>query len=530
MDLRDYLQVMRRRWRIVACGFFVVLAVAAVMTIRTTPQYESQAQVFISTQDSSGENAYQGGMFSSQRVTSYASLVTSRDLANRVIDELGLDLTPAELAAKVTAQVVPETVLLTLTVRDSNPEFAQDLAQGYTEELSKLVDELETPPGKREPVLKATTVESADLPSSPVEPNAVRNLGLGAVLGLLVGIGLAALREILDTSVKTAEDVAAQAHTSVLAWIGHDPHTQSKPLVSDLGPHEPRVEAYRVLRTNLQFIDVDAPNKAFVVTSALPGEGKTTTAVNVALTLAMAGSRVLLVDGDLRRPRLAGLLGLEGMIGLTSVIVGSVDLDTAIQHHPSGLEVLTSGPVPPNPAELLQSQSTTDLIAGLRDRYDVVIFDAPPLLPVTDAALLSSATDGALIVVRHSHTSRDQLHGAYERLAQVGAQPLGVVLNRVPRKKGAGGYGAYGYGYGYAPDAAGSPGAEGKRRADRPRQAKVPKPPKAPRYATPERDTAEAARPQAPDLDQLMDPPAAQAPRAFDVTEATQPRPRRPRA
>lgn len=451
MELRDYLRVLRRRWPLVVVCLLIAVGIAGGVTSQLTPQYRSTTQVFVSTSASDSSDAYQGGLYSTQRVTSYADLVTGKDLAERVIDELDLDLTAAQLADKVEAEAVPETVLLDISVSDPEPEQAQLLTQTYGEELAALVSELETPPGRTRPVLKATIVDSANLPLSPETPNVVRNLGLAAVLGLLLGFAVAVMRELLDTSVKTADDVATAAGTSVMAAIAYDPDTSKAPLVSALRPHEPRVEAFRVLRTNLQFVDVDAESKAYVVTSSVPGEGKSTTAVNIAITMAQTGQNILLVDGDLRRPQVAAMLGLEDSIGVTTALVGRIGLDEAIQHHESGLHVLTSGVIPPNPAELLQSQAMHDMVEKLRGRYDAIVFDAPPLLPVTDAALLASLTDGALMVVRHSRTTRDQLRGAHERLESVGAHTLGVVFNMVPKGRGGSyGYG-YGYGYGYAP-------------------------------------------------------------------------------
>ncbi len=456
MELRDYLRVLRRRWPLIVACLVITVATAGLITLNTTPKYQASSQIFVSTNSSSSSDAYQGSLFSTQRVASYADLVAGKELAQRVIDAEGLELTPVELSAKVNAAAVPETVLLNISVTDPDPAIAQRLTQAYSNELAALVSELETPPGRANPVLKATIVDSANLPTSPASPRPLRNLGLAAVLGLLLGFGIAMAREILDTTVKTADDVAHSAHAAVMAGIAYDPQTPKRPLVSSLNSHEPRVEAFRVLRTNLQFVDIDTANKAFVVTSSVPGEGKSTTAVNTAITMAQTGKSILLLDGDLRRPQLADMLDLEGAVGVTTVLLGKIAVTDAIQKHETGLHVLTSGTVPPNPAELLSSQAMHDLILELRSTYDTIVIDAPPLLPVTDAALLAEQTDGALVVVRHGKTTREQLHGAHERLAGVGANILGVVFNMVPGKRGGpDGYG-YGYGYGYAP--------EGKRR------------------------------------------------------------------
>ena len=210
-----------------------------------------------------------------------------------------------------------------------------------------------------------------------------------------------------------------------------------------------RAEAYRQVRTNLQFIDVERSVKSVVITSAIPDEGKSTTACNLAIAFARTGARVLLVEADLRRPRTADYLGIEGAVGLTNVLLGQVPVGDVLQTWGTlPLKVLPSGPIPPNPSELLGSTPMIELVHLLGSHADIVILDAPPLLPVTDAAVLSTVCDGALIVARHGHTRRDQLLAADEAVTKVGGRVLGVLLNRVPRRGAGKGYG-YEYGYGY---------------------------------------------------------------------------------
>ncbi len=373
MELRDYLRILRRRWLLIATVTLLVVGGAAAWTFSSTPIYQSTARLFVSTAasdtgDSAGA-AYQGGLFSQQRVTSYADQVSkSQTLAEAVIDDLGVDLTTDEVLGAVTATVVPETVNIDLSVRDADPALAQAMAQSYAEALSDQIRVQETPVGAEDPLIRATIYDSATLPTSPVAPNPVRNLGLAVVLGLLLGFGLAVMRELLDTTIKSPDDVREQTDAPLLGAIGYDPSIRSEPLVTSQASHAPRAEAFRVLRTNLQFVDVDTATKVFVVTSALPGEGKTTTAVNLAITLAQAGQKTLLVECDLRRPKASVALGLDNSVGVTTVLLGRVTLEDALQEHtPSGLSVLGSGAVPPNPAELLQSRAMADLLER-RDR------------------------------------------------------------------------------------------------------------------------------------------------------------------
>lgn len=450
MELTDYLRIVRRRWVWIVVAAIVCVAAAAGVTALQTKEYASSARLFVSTSSGSSSELFQGGQFSQERVQSYADLVSSRELAQQVIKDLGLSMKPTELAGEVSATVATNTVNLTITATDPDPHRAQSIAQSYADHLTDMVRQLETPPGKTRAPIKATIVDNASLPISPVSPKPVRNVGLGLVLGLLIGFGLAVLRHTLDTRIHSGEDVVALTDKPVLGTIGYDPTTKDHPLVTGIPSHSARAEAMRVLRTNLQFVDVDADHKVFVFTSAVPEEGKTTTAVNLALSLAEAGVRTLLMEGDLRRPRAAARLGKDGAVGLTNVLVGRVKQQDALQRDDvTGLDFLASGPIPPNPAELLQSKAMSELLATLRNEYDVVVIDAPPLLPVTDAALIASHADGAILVLRHGVVTRDQLRGSKERLDQVDARLVGTVINMVPTKGRS--YG-YGYGYGYAPD------------------------------------------------------------------------------
>lgn len=451
MELNDYLRVLRRRWVLILVTALMGLAVSALVTLATTPLYSSTARLFVSTSQGDTNTAYQGGLFSAERVASYSKLVSGRKLAGMVKEDLGLDEPPEELAAQTSATVSPDTVILEISVTDPDPDRAQAIAQSYAEQLPVLVKDLETPEGKNAAPIKATIVDDANLPTAPTSPQPPRNLSLGLLLGLLLGFSLAVLRELLDTSLKSPDDIEQVTEAPLLGTIPFDSDTASHPLISDLSPMAPRAEAFRVLRTNMQFLDVDRTSNVFVISSATPTEGKTTTSVNLAVALAQAGGRTLLIEADLRRPKAATVLRVDSAVGLTTVLLGKIGLGEAIQDATNGLHVLASGALPPNPAELLQSQAMARTLTQLRTQYDTIIIDAPPLLPVTDAALLAVHADGAVLVVRHGKTSSDQLHHAIERLEGVGASLLGVVLNMTPRGAKRYGYG-YGYGYGYASD------------------------------------------------------------------------------
>lgn len=479
MELKDYWLTVRRRWRVIVATVAVAVGVAAALTWQATPQYASTASIFVSTSPSDTSDAYTGNLFATQRVNSYAELVGKRKLADRVATELGGDVSAAQLQSSVTTSINPDTVLLDITATDPDPVVARDIAQAYAESLSVFVAQLESQ-GQNQAPVSASIVDDATISSSPVSPQPVRNLGLALVLGLLLGVGLAVVRELLDTSLKTSEDIAAVTESPILGRIGVDTSAVRRPPAEVLSAATPWAEAFRVLRTNMQYVEVDHDQKVFVVSSSLPGEGKTTTAVNLAITLAQANQRVALVECDLRRPLIADRLGLDDAVGTTSVLIGKVHLRDALQKYAdTELWVLSSGPIPPNPSELLQSNAMEKMLGELRDDFDIVILDAPPLLPVTDAALLSAQADGALLVVRHGKTTRDQLDHAIERVEAVDAKVVGVVINLAPARKRVGGYGyggyGYGYGYGYEPRPASDGGSATRGRDARRRGRRKPR-------------------------------------------------------
>jgi capsular exopolysaccharide synthesis family protein len=287
------------------------------------------------------------------------------------------------------------------------------------------------------------------LNSTPVEPRPLFVMSLALALGLVVGVSLAVLRETLDNSIRSVEILKSASGAAVLGVIAYDETAKQSPLIVESHSRSMRAEAFRQLRTNLQFVDVDNPIKVLVVTSSVAEEGKSSTATNLAVSFAAAGQKVLLIEGDLRRPRVAEYLGLDASVGLTNVLAGQVAVDEVLQTWGrGGLTVLPSGSIPPNPSELLGSRNMSDLLVSLRKTFQVIIIDSPPLLPVTDAAIVAAKADGAILVVRYGLTKRQQVSAAVDALKAVDARVLGTLLNRTPTR----GVDSYSYGYGYYQD------------------------------------------------------------------------------
>ena len=452
MDLRDYLRLLRKRWRSLVITMLVVLGLAAAVTIATPRTYAATTQFFVSTvSDETAGALAQGNTFTQQRVKSYAQVLQTPRVLQPVVDELGLGTTPETLANRVTATIPVDTVLIDVTVTADSADEATAIARAIDAEFPAAIADLEQVREGSSPV-KVTVVREAVAKPGPVSPKPAQNLALGLVLGLLVGFGVAMLREVLDVSIDSEDDLAAVTESPVLGRIGYDDDAASRPLVVQVETHSPRAEAFRALRTNLRFVDAATHPRSIVITSSIPGEGKSTTTANLALTLAYAGAKVCVIGADLRRPRLLEYLGMEDAVGLTDILIGRAATEDVVQQFAdSSLWVIGSGPVPPNPSELLGSDAMRTLIEELEATYDYVLIDASPLLPVTDAAVLATVVGGVLLVVGADRANRDHVRRSLESLAAVNANLLGVVFNRMPIKTGHGYYGSYHY-YGYGPE------------------------------------------------------------------------------
>jgi len=449
VDLRRFFQLLKDHWKLILAVTVLAVACSAVLTARMTRLYSSSVTFYVSAQAKAATDpitAYEGSLLSQQEVQSYADLLTGPRLAANVAGSLGQPVTPTQVAAEITAKPVPQTVLVTATVTDPSPARAKQIAATVGTLFVRMVSAIERPPGGGSPPVRVFVVAAPQLPTAPASPDKWKNLGIALGLGLLAGIGIAAARRSLDTSMKTEGQLTAVTDGKpVLGTIPFDNRARKHPLVSEEGPSSRRVEAYRKIATSLRFIDIDTPHKVLLITSPLPEEGKSSTVCNLAIVLAQSGKRVIIVEADFRRPRAAGYLGLPNGAGVTSVLVGTAELQEAIQAWGDDqFAVLTSGPPAPNPSDLLGSRRMSDLLGHLRSAYDVVLVDAPPVLPFADALATAPACDGAIMVVRYGRTRIDGVRKSADALATVGTPLLGSVLSMEPRGKR---HSEYGYGY-----------------------------------------------------------------------------------
>jgi capsular exopolysaccharide synthesis family protein len=439
--------VLRSRWITVCVTALVSVVGAVTFTLLTTPLYQSSTRLFVSTSSAASvADIYQGNLFSQQRVVSYAELLTGETLAQRTIDKLGLDMTAEALRKNVKASAKPDSVLIDVTVRDESPVRARDIANALSDEFVVMVSELETPKDGLRPDARVVVEQRASIPGHPVIPKTVFNIAAGLAAGVTLGIGLAILREVLDNTVKDRQTLEEITHVGLVGSIPLDKERRNELAILFDKDNSGISEAFRKLRTNLQFLAVDNPPRVIVVTSSMPNEGKTTTAINIALALAEADHNVALVDGDMRRPMLDKHLDLVGSVGFSTVLSGAAPLSDVLQktRFPR-LTVLTSGAVPPNPSELLGSLAAQKVLAEMRASFDYIIVDSSPLLAVTDAAILAANSDGALIMARFGEIKREQLAHAVGTLEDVGAPLLGAVFTMTPAR----GSTSYSYSYSY---------------------------------------------------------------------------------
>lgn len=445
MSTQDLLKILRSRWITILVATIVTVLGSAAYTLTQTPLYQATTRLFVSnTSGATASELYNSSRYSQERVLSYTQLIMGETLAQRTIERLGLNMSPAAVKAKVTASSKPNTVLIDVAVLDPSPVQARDIANALSDEFVVMARDLETPSQGAKPDARVVVEQRASLPGAPVVPKKRRNLALGFVLGAMLGIGIAVLRDLLDNTVKSQAKLEELTGTGVVGLIPFDKKVHDSPPISFDSDNSGVAESFRKLRTNLQFLAVDNPPRMIVVTSTIPGEGKSTTAINIALALAEAQHNVVLVDGDLRRPRIATYLGVVASVGFSNLLSGAASMSEVLQPTKfPRMTVLAAGPTPPNPSELLGSLTAEKILNDLRAQFDYVIIDSPPLLAVTDGAILTAKSDGSLVAVRFGKTKRDQLSHAIGMLNDVGANLLGTVLTMVPVRAGN----AYGYNY-----------------------------------------------------------------------------------
>jgi non-specific protein-tyrosine kinase len=437
VTLRTYVRILRERWLLLVSFLLVGTGAALLITELTPNSYQATAQVLVSATPAASDsttNNNVNNVYAQLYVATYAKVIDAPQVLKYIQTDLHLGLPDSTLKGKLTASALSGLSIIEVHASDSSASRAANLANSAARGLIATVQGFNSS-------VKLFLTGPADQPSSPASPKPVLNIALGALLGLLVGAVLAVARDILDNRIKDPEKLGKDAEAPLMGVIVEDPWTERHAIATRAGNRNIRAENFRQLRANLQFANVDEHPRVIAVTSSVPEEGKTTVAINLASTLAEAGFSVCLVDADLRRPTIAKVLGLVSPVGLTSVLIQQIALSDALQHAGSTLYVLTSGPTPPNPSEVLASSYVRDVIRSLLDSVDYVIIDTAPLLPVADGSEVAALADGTLLVARHGVTTDTNVHRSVQTLRRVDAKLIGVVLNRLPIRRNSRDYG-----------------------------------------------------------------------------------------
>ncbi len=404
---------------------FLVLPLAALAYSRSqTTEYTASASLLFS------ENAPQ--IEPGRAAATNLALATSEQVILRTVSALpAAGLTPAEVDEKVTANPVGESDLIDISATDPSPAFAARLANVYARQF--IAFRADTANGSA----RANHVQIAQPalpPSSPSSPKTTRNVALGILLGVLLGISLALLREQFDRRLKDLDDAEAVFDLPVLATVPERQRAHRWNPRSKVRPGPEEAETFRMLRANLQYFNVDRSTKSIAVTSPAPQDGKTTVSLSLARAEAHAQKSVLLLEADLRRPTLAPQLGADPDRSLSLVLAGMMEPAEATQTI-DGVDTMIAGPIPPNPAELIDSERMRQLLEWADDTYDRIIIDTPPVAVVADAVPLVRQVDGTLVVVRLRSTPYDAAQHLQEQLTNTGAALIGMVVNgAAPRK------------------------------------------------------------------------------------------------
>lgn len=495
MTLLDFVRLIRHNLWMLVLASLVGVGAMALYSWRQPPVYQTTSTAYVTgTSFTSNTDSTKGSL-----ANSYVPFASSLGTAKRIIEATKVNMTPGQVAGSLSAVVVPDSYIMKISAKASTPEEAQKIANAAPQAMAQEAAYLDSLGGNKAASSASTNAASptvpvqninlqrindAGLPTVPSSPNWTINLLIGAVAGFVLGVIISMIRRFIDVRIRTQADVEELTGKSVLSVIPRvadlkaQRDTSATPETTDLGIAS---EPLRRLRTNLKFLNVDNPPRAVVITSANPGEGKSMVASNLARVLAEAGHKTIILDCDLRRPMQAKTFNIDGNLGVAQVLAGEVDIDdAALQTAVPGLTVVPAGRIPPNPSELVGSARMHRLIDSLKETHTVII-DAPPLLPVVDASLLSVASDGALVVAAVGKTHKEHLRRCAKLLQQVNGQLLGSVINMAPERGIGSVYYGYGYGYGYGDnyyyyDKAGKKKRRGKKAAADPTLADVPVP------------------------------------------------------
>ncbi|MCJ7702848.1 MAG: polysaccharide biosynthesis tyrosine autokinase [Anaerolineales bacterium] len=499
-DLRRYVSLLWRWAWLVILIIVLSGATTYVVSIQMPPVYQASSSLLINEAPGTKATDYSSIITSERLTQTYAKMLVQKPVLTEVITRLDLTMDINNLKQMITVQPVVDTQLIDIKVEDTDPiraaaianeigavfseqnqamqearyastkeslgiqlEEAQIRVNAIEADIDKLDDNLEDNPerdrlevtlaqyrqifantlqsyeqvrlAEAETISNVVQAEAADSPTQPIRPQVMMNTALAGIVGAMVAVGLIFLIDVMDDTIRDSDEVNRYLKLPVLGAIRKI--DQSEAPVTVVKPRAPVSEDFRSLRTNIQFASVDSELSTILITSPTPEDGKTTVSLNLSIIMAQGGSKVTLIDADLRRPAIHRQMHLSNRWGLTSLFThDDLRLDGIIRQNKStGLSIMTSGNLPPNPAELLGSEKMLEIISKVKDISDIIVFDSPPLTVVTDATVLSKRVDGVILIINSGTTKVAAAQQAVEQLRRVDANILGVVLNNVGSQK-----------------------------------------------------------------------------------------------
>lgn len=432
VNLSFIVGAMIKFWWVVVLGAIIGAVGSFGYASMQTPLYKSTVSLhFALDQGSSAVDLNQGSVYTQGQMLSFAQLVEGSRVLDPVIEELGLDVSSQQLARRLEVSVPQDTVTMHITATDVSPEGAADIATAAGESLIDEVQDVAPRNPEGGSTITAVIYDDAVPPAFQSSPDKSRDAGIGGVFGGTIAMAAALLFALLDTRIRSEEALAKVSDHPVLGKIESSSLLAGRSIAILKKPLSHAAEDTLRIRSALRYATVTSTVKVLLVTACSPGEGKSTVSANLAAALAANKDSVLLIDGDLRRPRVHEFAGIDGTIGLTDVLLEELHVDVAI-HNIQGttIDVLPAGKIPPNPAEMLTSQRMADLIGTISERYNYVVIDTPPILSVADVNLLIPLADGVVVTVDARRTRHAHLVKSMKTLEAGGARILGTVLNR----------------------------------------------------------------------------------------------------
>jgi capsular exopolysaccharide synthesis family protein len=425
--------LLRKRWYIVLAATVLGGIGAFALSTTLTPVFHSTASLYFSLRTgTSGSDINQGSTYTQNQMLSFARLATSALVLEPVVRELDGELSETQLRRLMDVTIPQNTVILDIRVGSTDPERAALIANTVADSLVSVVDEVAPVDVNGKSTVTARTIEPATAANVQTSPNKQQNALLGAILGLIVSSVVVVLATFLDIRVRSESTLRSITPLPLLGSIERIPKSADARPVAITRPNGRAADSFRQVRSGLRFASASHETRSVAVTSAVPFEGKTTLATNLAFVVAETGARVLLIDADLRTPRVADMFFIDGTAGVTTVLVDAVPFRSVVQSWAgSTLDIIPSGEIPPNPAELLASPRMKKLIQEAVDEYDLVVVDTPSVASAADAAVIARQVDSTLIVVDTTRARRAQLTATLDALERADAHISGVILNRV---------------------------------------------------------------------------------------------------